>query len=731
VKNDSGGEAGEAGGEIEGAFLKRRESDMATRLAGVIAIAVSVCGVGAAQESKRPTVSINAEIFNLTPGDPLSARALVTRPRPITGVVSWSLETRRHRGTFWCQALSPDGKALATGGLDGTIRIWDIETGRLIRALIGHSSYVYGLDWSPDGRTLASAGSFDATVRLWDAATGRPLRVLRGHPSWTVGVKWSADGREILAGGGESGPFTHWQAVSGLKRATVELGKSVTSLSWHPEGKSAAVVAQAIALSIWDADKRKVLRTFGAAADGYLCCAWSPDGKTLAAGTNKDTLLYDEAGKLINKLEGAGSCVVWSVDGKQLFVLSGPAIKVWDATGKLLHTVPAPGASLFSVTPDDRFCVTGDGTAFTVHEVSTGKVLRRFDIAGTVPPFWWPGRPLVTGIGTPKLSLWDQATGKLLRTLEGHTSSILSATYSPEGKTLATASYDKTVKVWETASGKAVHTFSGHTAHVLTAAFSANGKLIASSGGDKLLLVWDVKSGKVLHTFKEPTSEAPALAWAPGSSVSLAAGDREGLVRIWSTRGTKAKTTLKGITEIVSLAWSPDGSQVAGGQADHRLQVWDALSGKKLLTLEEAGSPPAVTAIAWSPNGQILAGGRGNHTMQLWNPRTGKKLFSLQQMAPVYRVAWTPNGNTVVCSNADRTARFTDPATGEPRGVLLAEEKQILAVSFDGYYHAPDPEPELVYVVQTSRSQETYSPSAFASKYKWKNVPTRVKLTAK
>jgi WD40 repeat protein len=709
---------------------------MVTRIAGLIASAAVLCGFGAAQEPKRPaTVSIRAEIFDITPGDPLSARAPVTKPRPISGVASWSLETRRHRGTFWCQALSPDGKALATGGLDGTIRIWDIETGRLIRALIGHSSYVYGLDWSPDGRTLASAGSYDATVRLWETSTGRPLRVLRGHPSWTVPVKWSADGRAILAGGGESGPFTHWQAVSGQKRGTVELGKSVLSLSWHPEGKSAAVVAQAIALSIWDADKGKVLRTFGAAADGYVSVAWSPDGKTLAAGTSKETLLYDEAGKVVQKLEGAGSSLAWSVDGKQLFVLLGPTIKVWGAAGKLLHTVPTPGANFFSVSPDSSQCVTGDGTAFSVHEVATGKVLRRFDIAGTVPPFWWPGRPLITGIGTPTLSLWDQATGKLLRLLEGHGSSILSATYSPDGKTLATTSYDKTVKLWDTASGKAVQTFSGHTAHVLTAGFAANGKLVASSGGDKLVLVWDAKSGKVLHTFKGHNAEAPALAWAPLSSISLATGDREGVVRIWSTRTGKAKTTLKtklkGITEIVSLAWSPDGAQVAGGQADHRLQIWDALAGKKLFTLEEPGSPPAVTALAWSSNGQILAAGRGNHTMQLWNPKTGKKLHSLPQMAPVYRVAWTPNNNTVVSTNGDRTARFTDPVTGELRGVLLAEDKQILGVSFDGYYRAPDPEPELIYVVQTSRSQETYSPSQFASKYKWKNVPLRVKLTAK
>src|SRR6516164_4786330 len=107
-----------------------------------ITAAIGILGtLGLAQESSRPpTVVIPAEQLDIKAGDPLSARALVTKPPTITGVVSWSLETRRHRGTFWCQALSPDGKVLATGGLDGTIRIWDVETGRLLRALIGHNS---------------------------------------------------------------------------------------------------------------------------------------------------------------------------------------------------------------------------------------------------------------------------------------------------------------------------------------------------------------------------------------------------------------------------------------------------------------------------------------------------------------------------------------------------------------------------------------------------------------
>jgi len=100
-------------------------------------------------------------------------------------------------------------------------------------------------------------------------------------------------------------------------------------------------------------------------------------------------------------------------------------------------------------------------------------------------------------------------------------------------------------------------------------------------------------------------------------------------------------------------------------------------------------------------------------------------------MAPVQRVAWTPGSSTVAVTSLDRTARFIDVATGQLRGVVLAEDKQLLAVSAEGYFRAPDPEPELVCVVQTFKSQDTYTPSEFSRHFNWKNVPTKVVLTGK
>src|SRR5579871_5365207 len=256
----------------------------AARCAG---LALIFCSFAHAAEKPKapPATALLPEPLSLKLGEALSPRALVTRPGLLKGVVSWSVETRRHRGPFNCMALSPDGTKLATGGLDGTIRVWDVESGKLLKALMGHGSYCYGLDWSPDGSMLASAGTFDATVRIWDWRTGYPLRVLKGHPNYVVQVAWAPNGKSILGAGGQSGIVSHWDVASGKYQGKIEIGRPVLSISWNADGKTVAVVGQGLPIELGSVDTYKVEKSFGDAKSEFRCVSWSPDGKLLVAGT--------------------------------------------------------------------------------------------------------------------------------------------------------------------------------------------------------------------------------------------------------------------------------------------------------------------------------------------------------------------------------------------------------------------------------------------------------------
>src|SRR5262245_44344543 len=501
----------------------------------VIALLIGFLTLGAASAAAQTEPFIEPDRIVLKPGGPLSVRALVTTPPYIKGLLSWSIETKHHRGRYSVTAQSPDGKLLATGGLDGTVRIWEIATGNLVRALIGHDSYVYGLAFSPTGRYLASGGSFDATVRIWEVATGQPLKILKGHPAYVTQVAWTPDGKRMVAGGGTSGEVSVWDVATGLKRTKASLGQHILSIAAHRDNFHAAFVTTESAVLILDLATGKTTKVMGETANKYYSLGWSPSGKLLAAGSSKGTFLHDaETGKVVAKLEGVGNVVDWSADGRRLATASqaDATIKVWNiADNSVLHKLPA-SATTMHLQPGNTQIVVGDTAGISLINLEDGKQLARHEISGTVPPMWASGRPIFMGMGTSALSLWDPATGKMLHKLDGHTSSVTSFAWSPDGKALATAAYDKTVRVWDAAAGTEKFQLKEHTAPVMCVAWSPDGKEIATGGQDKKVLIWDAKAGTLTQTLADHRKDITCLAWSATSN-TLAVGVNEGNVFLY------------------------------------------------------------------------------------------------------------------------------------------------------------------------------------------------------
>jgi tricorn protease-like protein len=191
--------------------------------------------------------------------------------------------------SFRSIAWSPDGRWLASGSDDRTVRVWAAETGKLRRTLEGHTDWVRSVAWSPDGRWLAS-GLNDGTVRVWAAETDELRRTLEGHTDWVRSVAWSPDGR-WLASGSDDRTVRVWAAETGKLRRTLEGHTDwVRGVAWSPDGRWLASGSGDRTVRVWAAETGKLLQTLEGHTDWVRSVAWSPDGRWLASGSGDRTV---------------------------------------------------------------------------------------------------------------------------------------------------------------------------------------------------------------------------------------------------------------------------------------------------------------------------------------------------------------------------------------------------------------------------------------------------------
>jgi WD40 repeat protein len=582
-----------------------------------------------------------------------------------------------HCGLVTSVAFTVDGKTLASGSHDHTIRLWEPGSGRLRAQLKGHADAVLSVAFTAAGRTLAS-GSADGTVKLWDVAAGTEQQTFRGHAGPVTSVVFSPDGR-ILASGSGDNTVKLWDAATG--RLTVPLtghSDEVTSLVFSADGRTLASGSADKTVKLWDVARGKEVGSLRGHAGAVTSVTFSRDGHTLASasggrdGEEKwfgEVKLWDVSTRQERAtLRGHTAfvhCVAFTPDGRTLASASGDAtIRLWDAlTGQSRAILKGHAGGVLSLA------FTGDGR--TLASASGGRDDRRESFG--------------------EIRLWEVAGRPERATLRGHSGAVFSLAFAADGKTLASSGADNTVRLWDTATGQQRAALTGHDSPVTSLAFAADGQTLATEGQDQLVKLWDVATHEQRGVLKAPAGHALALYGGDGKTLAIVSSDgiedpdAERTVKLWDARAGEERASFKGAWPV---AFSADGN-VFAYRDSHRvpdshltLRLWDVRAAKELRQIADK-SVYSWWPTAFSANGKVLA--LPSDGVTLWDVATGSKLSGGDRSVPSLptSLALTRDGK-ILAAAWGSFVELRDVATGREMAAFVGHADQVLALAFSG-----------------------------------------------
>ena len=500
-------------------------------------------------------------------------------------------------------AFSPDGNTLlgtsSINIINGAVQMWDVHTGQPIKTLPSSTpsqmSRVSSITYSADGKTIAT-GHWDGTMRLWNANSGQSIQTFKTHTNRVISLAFSSDEKTIATASWD-GTMRWWNTNSGenIKTFTGYIGGS-HSITYSPDGKIIAVTGGG-KVNLWNASG-KHLKTLKGHKGYVTSIRFSPNGQTLITGGSADkTVKY------------------WNIHtGENIDTLNSRKQQLWDTdTREYLKTFDDDvyGKRWFVFSPDRKILATRFNDSVRLHDVHKGNIIQIL-IGHTGRPqrgvFSSDSSKIITYAKDGTFRLWDAHTGENIKTLN-ITGKPITVVYSPDGDPLAITANKETVSLWNVETEQLLKTFEGHKigiigsltrslgkknertregppsggppSHVHTVRYSPNGGTLATVRNNGTVQLWDVDKGGRIGKLIKPFKDDPANAWIEYSPdgrtlVTTQIGNFGGTPRLWDAATGKYLKILKGILSCGNLfEFSPDSKTIATGHYDGTIILWD------------------------------------------------------------------------------------------------------------------------------------------------------------
>ncbi len=614
-----------------------------------------------------------------------------------------------HTDPVYAVAYSPDGKLVATGSFDKTIKLWDAANGKELRTFSGpqgHQSLVLSIAFAPNGEVLASGGA-DNFAKIWDVPSSKPAREL-ALGSKGVKVAVSADGKTYAAGGSD-GKFRLFAAADGKQLAEVNAGSAIAGLAFVPNVPTIISAGADRLIRYWNATDGKAMGSIGTGPselNGLLAVG----GNVFTTSVDGLLRVWPNAATLPKKLvDIAGTMAVLSNDGNLLAVAAADkTVKIVNlGNGQVTATIPAATANIEAIAwngDNATLAVAAGGKVLLwgTDGKTRGELVADAKIVRTVA-FAANKTDLITGGDEGQLKLWklpvDPKKPAMPKTAVADAAGVKLAAALPNGQVIAVGA-GKAVKAWDVNAGKEIRTFGTLADLPKAIAVSRDGAVVAVAAG-KAIKLWQTADGKELP-LPALAVEATSLAFSPDRQFLLV-GTADKSATIFTTATGLAQQFFPAASNPVAVAYHPSQPAVVVVEEkvanQHPVVVTRSIKDAELARGGSASSPltnsllaPGSTkaigrwnlgnlakepnvdlagpasAIAVSKNGQLLAAAGVDNSIQIYTLNNGQLIGSFKAAAKVGELAFHPNGQSLAASLADKSIAVWNVlfAAGQP-----------------------------------------------------------------